>query len=104
MILTKVLQGVVGGFSGGLVPWPKSFSGSRAAVSGLVQGLWLVQCPSNLCVPFNEIIREVHGREAPPMDLELTHYLQRVPEKKKKGEKNWGKIRAWDLAPKTPAV
>ena len=52
----------------------------------------LVRCTLNLRVVFNKIISEVQGREAPPTDLELTHYQQRVPRRKKNGESNLGII------------
>ena len=46
----------------------------------------LARCPPNLHEAFNKIIGEVQGREAPPMDLKLTHYRQRVPRRKKRGK------------------
>ena len=41
-------------------------------------------------------ICEVQGCKAPPTDLELTHYWQRVPQKE---EKNWEKISGLGLSP-----
>ena len=49
---------------------------SSRSVGGAIQ---LVRCPPNLRVAFNKIISEVQGGEAPPMDLELTHFRQRLP-------------------------
>ena len=59
----------------------------------------LVRGPANLCVAFNKIKSKVQVREVAPMDLELTHYRQRVPRREKKVKKFW----AWDPAPKLHA-
>ena len=65
------------------------FSRVRADGSGLVQIMLalpciaLVQCPPSLRVAFNIIISKVQGRQEPPTDLELTHYWQRLPRRKK---------------------
>ena len=70
-------------------PFFNFFSRVGTDSSGLVQIMLalpciaLVQCPPSLRVAFNIIISMVQGRQAPTTDLEVTHYRQPVPRRKK---------------------
>ena len=85
--------------------FPHFFLLSRVRAAGSRLVLLHVWCPLNLRVAFNKIMRFKAAKwpaEAPPMDIELTHYRQCVPRKRRK--KRGKKFGALYLAPKTGAV